>query len=108
MSEQTSTSTTLPISYKHITLYTNDSGEEIVQYLGYTLLLSNAERSIVKVLLMAQPIPLSTAEISKATGSSVGQVSVLVHRINQKAFGIGGRRLILGISHHGLRFNEYM
>ena len=36
------------------------------------------------------------------------QIAILVSRINRKAFAIGGRKLILGKSHHGYRMNPYM
>lgn len=39
---------------------------------------------------------------------SAQQISVLVSRINRKASAIGGRRLILGKSHHGYRLNPYL
>jgi hypothetical protein len=39
---------------------------------------------------------------------SAQQISVLVNHINRKASAIGGRRLILGKSHHGYRLNPYL
>ena len=39
---------------------------------------------------------------------SAEQITVLVGRINKKAFAISKRRLIEGRSHHGYRLNRYM
>jgi hypothetical protein len=39
---------------------------------------------------------------------SVEQIANLATRINRKATAIGGRKLILGKSHHGYRLNPYM
>ncbi len=36
------------------------------------------------------------------------QIAILAGRINRKAVAIGGRKLILGKSHHGYRINPYM
>lgn len=96
------------LSYGHITVFTNQAGVERVLYLGYTLLVSKSELSILKALLLSLPRPLSTAEIAEATGISAGQISVLVNRLNRKAAAIGGRRLLYGTSHHGFRINEFM
>ncbi len=96
------------LSYGHITVFTDQAGAERVLYLGYTLFLSQSELSILKRLLLSLPRSLSTAEITEETGISSGQISVLVNRINRKAYAIGGRRLLYGTSHHGFRLNEFM
>ena len=36
------------------------------------------------------------------------QIAILASRINRKAMAIGGRKLVLGKSHHGYRINPYM
>lgn len=36
------------------------------------------------------------------------QIAILASRVNRKAMAIGGRKLILGKSHHGYRVNPYM
>ena len=36
------------------------------------------------------------------------QIAILASRINRKAMAIGGRKLVLGRSHHGYRINPYM
>jgi hypothetical protein len=36
------------------------------------------------------------------------QIAILTSRINRKALAIGGRKLILGKSHHGYRMNPYL
>lgn len=36
------------------------------------------------------------------------QVAILAGRVNRKAAAIGGRKLILGKSHHGYKVNPYM
>lgn len=36
------------------------------------------------------------------------QIAILAGRVNRKAIAIGGRKLILGKSHHGYRINPYM
>ena len=96
------------LSYGHISVFSDTTGGEHVVYLGYSLPLSKSELFLLKTILLSLPDCLSANEIAEATGISVGQISVLVNRINRKAFAIGGRKLILGTSHHGFRFYEFM
>lgn len=95
-------------SYGHLTLHTDEAGAEYVLYLGYSLLLSKSERMILKAIFFSLPEAPSTAGIAEATGVPANQISVLVNRINRKASVIGGRKLIVGTSHHGFRLYEYM
>jgi hypothetical protein len=81
-----------------------------ILYLGYSLLLSPAETGILLAILKAEgdeaPSALSLAGIIGAKDTE--EVSVLVNRINRKAYAIGGRKLIVGVSHRGYRVNPDM
>ena len=84
-------------------------GEEATYLLmGYPLLLSDCEGKILSTILHAYPEPLHACRLAEELGSSEGQISVQIHRINEKAKSISGRKLILGVSHHGFRINPYM
>ncbi len=85
----------------------------VVLYLGYSLRLSPSERRLLWCLWRwreeagdLRPT-VTTEELRSVVAGdgdkpcSAAQVSVLVGRINRKAQAIGGRRLILGRSHHG-------
>ena len=107
MSDTKRTPASSSLHFGHITFVTGKNGAETALYLGYTLPLSASELSILKAILLSLPRSPSSAELAEATGMPAGQVSVLVNRINRKAFEIGGRRLIIGASHHGFRIFEY-
>ena len=108
MAGSTSYSLNSVLSYGHLSVITDSEGDDLAMYLGYALPLSGSELLLVKTLLRSIPVCLSSKEISEATGISVGQISVLVNRINRKAYGIGVRKLLHGTSHHGFRLNEFM
>ena len=76
--------------------------------MGYPLILSECERDILRAVLRVHPESVSASSLAEEFGSSEGQISVQIHRINQKAKSISGRKLIIGISHHGFRINPHM
>ena len=108
MPDLTSLTQSAVLSYGQLSVITDTQDEERAVYIGYSLPLSKAELLLLKTILLSLPVCLSTNEIAEATGISAGQISVLVNRINRKAFAIGNRRLILGTSHHGFQLNEFM
>ncbi len=90
-----------------------------IQYLGYPLLLSPAERCILLCLLSAMEagrIGVDTDGLSAAlptpdtaaTDAPPSAVSVYIRRINRKARDIGGRDLIVRDRHRGWRLNPRM
>lgn len=103
--------------YEHIKLTVYTDGRETVSYLGYPLLLSPAERCILRTLLAniateggfctTDALRTAVAE-QNGTACSSAQVAVLIGRINRKAHGIGGRKLVEGVSHHGYRLCPYV
>ena len=108
MSDSHLLSPRLALSYRHLFLFSDANGDDRVLYLGYALPLSKSEELLLKTVLLSLPDRLSSNQIAEAMGISPGQISVLVNRINRKAYAIGGRRLILGTSHHGFQLNEHM
>ena len=87
-------------------LYTADETEYLL--MGYPLILSDCEQDILRAVLRARPESVPACKLAEEFGSSEGQISVQIHRINQKAKSISGRNLIIGISHHGFSINPYM
>ncbi len=84
-------------------------GEEPAYLLmGYPLLLSEREGQILSTILHAHPESVHACQLAEKFGSSEGQISVQIHRINAKASSISGRKLVIGISHHGFSLNPYM
>ena len=88
-------------------LFVSDEESETPSYLlmGYPLLLSECEGRILRVLLQARPNSVTAYRLAEEFGTTEGQISVQIHRINTKAKTISGRKLIIGISHHGFCFN---
>ena len=85
-----------------------ENGKTAYTLMGYPLLLSDREGEILSMVLCAHPTSIRACELAEAFGSSEGQISVQIHRINAKAKPISGRKLIIGISHHGFSINSHM
>ncbi len=99
----------------HLTLTERENEPPRVMLLGYSLLLSPSEAAILKACMMAEAAgapALTSAELASVLAPdgavSGDQVSVLVNRINRKAYGISGRKLVIGVSHHGYRVNPFL
>ena len=75
---------------------------------GYPLLLSYREGEILSAILRAHPVPVHARQLAEQFHSSEGQISVQIHRINEKAQTVSGRKLVIGMSHHGFSINPYM
>lgn len=80
--------------------------------LGYSLELSGAELSILRLLFCFADKKFTARQISAicfpGKSGSAASVSVLVSRINKKAASISGRRLILCKRYTGYRINQYL
>ena len=87
--------------------HTDDSAPSYL-LMGYPLLLSECEGQILDTVLKAYPGSVHAAELAEQFGSTEGQISVQIHRINVKAKSISGRKLIIGVSHHGFHINPHM
>ncbi len=84
-------------------------GDELSYLLmGYPLLLSDCEGKILSRILQAHPTSIHACQLAEEFGSTEGQISVHIHRINTKSKSISGRKLIIGISHHGFSINPHM
>ena len=99
----------------HLTLTEEEGAPPRVMLLGYSLPLSPSEAAILRACMTAEtshasaPTAKELASLLSSDGEvSEGAVSVLVHRINRKAAAISGRKLIVGVSHHGFRVNPYL
>ena len=91
-------------------LYVSHTEGEEPSYLlmGYPLLTSDCEGKILSAILRAHPESIHACQLAELFGSSEGQISVQIHRINAKAKSISGRKLIIGISHRGFSINPSM
>ena len=94
----------------HLSVTEEEGTAPRILYLGYALLLSPAEAEILLTVLKAEggEAPSAFALASLIGSEDPEEVSVLVNRINRKARAIGGRKLIVGVSHKGYRVDPYM
>ncbi|MBO5510677.1 MAG: hypothetical protein J6B24_02995 [Clostridia bacterium] len=94
----------------HLSVTEEEGATPRILYLGYSLLLSPAETELLLANLRAEggeaPSALALAEIIGSENAE--EISVLVNRVNRKALAIGGRKLIVGVSHRGYRMNPYL
>lgn len=101
--------------WNHLSLAEREDAPPQVMLLGYSLPLSPSEAVILRTCMMAETAQTPSisakalAQVLSPEGRVSGdQVSVLVNRINRKARAVSGRKLILGVSHHGFRVNPYL
>ncbi len=102
---------------------TDPAADGRIDYLGYPLLLSPAERLVLLCFLRAAEAGLASVDADiltdaltkagdipdeSADAPSTSAVSVYIGRINRKARDIGGRNLILHDRRRGYRLNPYM
>ena len=124
----------IPADHRLCVIQSND-GKEKLLYVGYPLRLSPDETRLLHALLARDPSQTdshgftSVDTVLQTMRKSVDhdtpnrifdhlteqqekyspeQIAILASRINRKSMAIGGRKLILGKSHHGYRINPYM
>lgn len=80
--------------------------------LGYRIELSQAELSILRLLLSFSDKEFTASKIAQicfnSNKNSARSIPVLVSRINKKASVISGRRLILSKRYAGYRINQFL
>ncbi len=107
------------IFFEHLVILGRHPGVGGVSYLGYPLRLSPSEYRILLCLVDAlsngdrgvgteRLLTALDSEEASETSIDATQVAVYIRRINQKAAGIGGRKLIVRDRHLGYRLNPYM
>lgn len=98
-----------------LTLIEYASGETVATLMGYSLPLSCEELLLLRICVSREKTEgvfgstqFRTVMLNEYGLGSSDQISVLVNRINRKAKAISGRKLLLGVSHHGFFLNPYM
>ena len=93
------------IKYQHISIE-----EDMVILLGYRLVLTKTEYSILKALIESAITPLSSKDFCTKIGIELSKESISFHvsNINKKAKTISNRKLIKNFAKNGYFLNEEM